>query len=468
MKRTCRHGFTLVELLVVITIIGILIALLLPAVQAARERARQLQCKNNIKQLALGCLRHENATKRFPTGGWGYGWTGDADRGNDWRQPGGWIYNVLPYIEQQALYDMGAGLPDADKRDLHAQRMGVPLSVIICPTRRKVAAYPWDAGWNWWTPMNFNMPSVTTRSDYAANGGDAYTSPSYPITAAWSRGGPNNEAGAASITAVENPPGQQTPGARTTFNNVAKAATGIVYVGSMVRMADVTDGSSKTYLIGEKTIDPDYYANGKDYSDNESALGGDNMDISRWAAMAYMVPPPYAGPWQDTPGYMNGTLFGSADINGFQMALCDGSVAMFNFSIAVEVRPPPGQSQGRPADRREGILDRASRFREPRPPGIVQGHLAPKCRPARRANGCHPGIANSASPSRVRAARFGESAPRGLDGAQHVLVEGDLRRYTYFDDHPAGSGARNAHDRHWNAVLSGASRNQSPWNKLRE
>ena len=104
-----NRGFTLVELLVVITIIGILIALLLPAVQAAREAARRAQCINNEKQLALGCLGHENATGRFPTGGWGFGWTGDADRGNDWRQPGGWIYNILPFIEQQPLHDLGIG-----------------------------------------------------------------------------------------------------------------------------------------------------------------------------------------------------------------------------------------------------------------------------------------------------------------------------------------------------------------------
>ena len=105
------RAFTLVELLVVITIIGVVIALLLPAVQAVREAARIGQCQNNLKQLAQGCLNHENATRRFPTNGWGPHWTGDADMGNDWLQPGGWIYNILPYIEQQSLHDMGAGLP---------------------------------------------------------------------------------------------------------------------------------------------------------------------------------------------------------------------------------------------------------------------------------------------------------------------------------------------------------------------
>ena len=97
-----RQAFTLVELLVVIAIIGILVALLLPAVQAAREAARRNQCKNNIKQLALGCLLHEDTHKFLPSGGWNDFYYADPNRGYGGNQPGSWYYNILAYIEEQA------------------------------------------------------------------------------------------------------------------------------------------------------------------------------------------------------------------------------------------------------------------------------------------------------------------------------------------------------------------------------
>ena len=157
-----------------ITIIGILIALLLPAVQAARESARQMQCKNNLKQLALGCLNHESLTKRFPTGGWGFGWTGDADRGTDWRQPGGWIYNVLPFIEQAALHDLGVGAADRPEKRRQLPANVHPVGVLYCPTRRKALAYPWTGGAGGAPILNAGQMAAVGRSDYAANGGDFY------------------------------------------------------------------------------------------------------------------------------------------------------------------------------------------------------------------------------------------------------------------------------------------------------
>ncbi len=131
MPRRSLPGFTLVELLVVIAIIGILIALLLPAVQAAREAARLLQCKNNVKQMALACLSHEETHGHLPASGWGYRWAGDPDKGFGSDQPGGWHYNILPFMEQATLHDLGKGLSDAQRREtgsIHAAALPAEVS----------------------------------------------------------------------------------------------------------------------------------------------------------------------------------------------------------------------------------------------------------------------------------------------------------------------------------------------------
>ena len=111
-----------------VTIIAMLVVLLLPAVQAAREAARRVTCTNHLKQLGLAILNHESAHAHLPTNGWGYQWVGDPDRGFAEQQPGGWIFNVLPFVEESGVHDLAANLtPLSDAKRQATRRMILTL-----------------------------------------------------------------------------------------------------------------------------------------------------------------------------------------------------------------------------------------------------------------------------------------------------------------------------------------------------
>ncbi|MEX2430755.1 MAG: DUF1559 domain-containing protein, partial [Dehalococcoidia bacterium] len=131
-----RRGFTLIELLAVIGVISILMALLLPAVQGARESARRIHCTNNLKQMGLAFQRHHDDLGYFPTGGW------------DWYEPptyvsgvptvgenqrAGWGFQILPYLEAQNVFDGGKMATDAERILLAVRTAN---QVFFCPTRR--------------------------------------------------------------------------------------------------------------------------------------------------------------------------------------------------------------------------------------------------------------------------------------------------------------------------------------------
>lgn len=297
-----RAGFTLIELLVVIAIIGILIALLLPAVQSARESARRLQCTNNLKQLSLASIQHEELYGWYPTGGWSKRWIGLPDKGVGVHQPGGWAYNLLPFVEQSNLHSIG-GSDDSDAAHLsqNAERLRTTLGVFHCPSRRGQTTFPNVRRFFLADPLEH-----VSRNDYAFNAGHKVVLYGQ---------GPN------SISDEK------------TFNwPDTSEVTGISFQRSRVRHRDITDGTTNTYMIAEKHLRRDHYMDGMDDGDNEAVFSGDDRDLIRFTGGELDSS---FRPLSDAEASARpGLVFGSAHAQGFQAALCDGSVRFFSYQLS--------------------------------------------------------------------------------------------------------------------------------------
>jgi len=298
-----RLGFTLVELLVVIAIIGVLVALLLPAVQAARESARRMQCQNHLKQMALAAHNHEDTYKCFPSHGSGGGINlvggGPATAVSDPQQTAGALFQILPYLEQGNLWSMA---------DLNALR-ATPVKIYFCPTRRKPTTRLANSTGTQRNALgDYGIPFFGYQSGGPACWG--FPSATYDMrhdSCIFVRGGTNLRG----------------------------------------RVADVIDGTSNTMMIGEKFVDVSRYyppAADIDPADQGASPNSGFTDNGYYGGFQWSNTRCTLGtPKRDiryppgTSGLAYWQMFGGPHPGGLNIAMGDGSVRSLSWQIPTVV-----------------------------------------------------------------------------------------------------------------------------------
>jgi prepilin-type N-terminal cleavage/methylation domain-containing protein len=314
MRLRKKHGFTLIELLVVIAIIGVLIALLLPAVQQAREAARRTQCKNNLKQLALACHNYENATNVFPMG---------CDVSII-----GWKQYVLPYIDQTPVYNTINMSFNTSASEFC--RNGGP-----CYTVQFQAAEITRAGKQPWSSVNmavFNCPSDPRAGTTAAGwgvgpGNDALFQNYFAVCGnvdSADRGsriaGPNSRHRGVRVgpgTGVADPSSDYIVNDPDFFP--WNEYNGLFGQAMKVTVGGCSDGLSNTLLLGERPID----GNGSwgwqiNCAEGDGMIGTGRPMLANFSRTGYIEP-----------------AYGSYHVGGAHMALGDGSVRFISNTINI-------------------------------------------------------------------------------------------------------------------------------------